>query len=86
MDLEIFILIEQSQTEKHKYHMILLTCGFLQNGTNEPICRTTVETLTWRTNSRAQLGGEGVGSRYGESNMEMCIAICKIDSQCKFAV
>ena len=24
------VLIELSQTEKHKYHMILLACGFLQ--------------------------------------------------------
>ena len=43
MDLEIFILIERSQTEKHKYHMILLTCGFLQNGPNEPIYKTEIE-------------------------------------------
>ena len=28
MDLEIVILSEVSQTEKDKYHMILLICGF----------------------------------------------------------
>ena len=27
MDLEIIILSEESQTEKDKYHMILLICG-----------------------------------------------------------
>ena len=27
MNLEIFILSEVSQTEKDKYHMILLICG-----------------------------------------------------------
>ena len=33
MDLEIVILNEVSQTEKDKYHMILLICGILKNGT-----------------------------------------------------
>ena len=28
MDLEIVILSEVSQTQKDKYHMILLICGF----------------------------------------------------------
>ena len=37
MDLDIVILSEGSQTEKDKYHMILLICGILKNGTNEPI-------------------------------------------------
>ena len=40
MDLEIVILSEVSQTEKDKYHMILLTCGILKKGTNEVIHRT----------------------------------------------
>ena len=31
MDLEIIILSEVSQTEKDKYHMILLICGILKN-------------------------------------------------------
>ena len=84
-ELDPVIQSEVSKKEK-KYHTLRHIYGIYKDGTNEPICRTTVETLTWRTNSRAQLGGEGVGSRYGESNMEMCIAICKIDSQCKFAV
>ena len=37
MDLETIILSEVNQTEKDKYHMILLICGILKNGTNEPI-------------------------------------------------
>ena len=30
--------------------------------------------------------GEGEGGRYGESNMETDVTICKIDSQWEFAV
>ena len=37
MDLEIIILSEVSQTEKDKYHTILLICGILKKGTNELI-------------------------------------------------
>ena len=39
MDLEIIILNEVYQTEKDKYHMILLTCGLLKQkkDTNELI-------------------------------------------------
>ena len=43
MDLEIVILSEVSQTEKYKYHMILLICGILKNGTNELIYKTEME-------------------------------------------
>ena len=32
-ELEIIIRIEVSQKEKDKYHMILLICGILKNGT-----------------------------------------------------
>ena len=31
-------------------------------------------------------GEEGEGKIYGESNMEICDTICKIDSQWEFAV
>ena len=31
MDLEIVILSEVSQTEKDKYHMILIICSILKN-------------------------------------------------------
>ena len=33
MDLEIVIMSEVSQTQKDKYHMILLTCGSYKKGT-----------------------------------------------------
>ena len=40
-----------------------------------------METQTFRTELWTQLWGEGEGGRYGESNMETYITICKIDSQ-----
>ena len=43
IDLEIVILSEESQTEKDKYHMILLVYGILKKGTNELINRTEIE-------------------------------------------
>ena len=43
MDLEIVMLSEVSQADKDKYHMILLICGILKNGTNEPIYKTEIE-------------------------------------------
>ena len=39
--------------------------------------------------ARLAVGGgcrEGVGGRYGESNMETYITICQIDNQWEFAV
>ena len=35
MDLEIVMLSEVSQTEKEKYHMILLMCRILNNTNNK---------------------------------------------------
>ena len=43
MDLETIILSEVSQTEKDKYHMILLACGIYKNGTNEFIYKTEID-------------------------------------------
>ena len=43
MDLEIVILSEVSQTEKNKYRMISLICGIYNNGTNELIYKTEIE-------------------------------------------
>ena len=44
----------------------------------------------WRNTHREQTYGHGErggeGERYGKSNMETYIAICKIDSQREFAV
>ena len=46
MDLEIIIISEISQKEKHKYHMISLICGILKNDTNELIYKTEIDSLT----------------------------------------
>ena len=46
MDLEMIILSEVSQTEKDKYHMILLICGILKNDTNEFIYKTDTDSQT----------------------------------------
>ena len=46
MDLEIVILSEVSQTEKDKYHMILLIYGIQNNDTNELIYKTEIDSQT----------------------------------------
>ena len=46
MDLEIVILSEVSQTEKEKYHMILLMCRILKNDINELIYKTETDIHT----------------------------------------
>ena len=43
MDVEIVILSKVSQIEKDRYHMIMLICGILKNGTNELIYKTEIE-------------------------------------------
>ena len=44
MDLEIVILSEASQTEKEKYHKILLICEIKKKkDTNELIYKTEIE-------------------------------------------
>ena len=51
MDLEIMILSEVNQTEKDKYHMILLICGiFKKNDTNELIYKTETDLQISKTN------------------------------------
>ena len=62
--------------------------GMYKDSTNEHICRTAMETQKLRTYLWTLMGlrGEGEGGRYGESNMETYITICKIDSQWEFAV
>ena len=43
MELQIVILGEVSQTEKDKYHMILLTCEILTNVVIVLIYKTEIE-------------------------------------------
>ena len=49
VNLEIITLSEVSQTEKDKYHKILLICGIKKN-TNEPIYKTEMESQMQKTN------------------------------------
>ena len=44
MDLETVIQSEVSQKEVNKYHILTHVCGTQKNGTDEPVCRTEVET------------------------------------------
>ena len=47
MDLEIIIPSEVSQTEKNKYHMILLICEiYKKKDTNELIYKTEIDPQT----------------------------------------
>ena len=46
MNLEPIIQSKVSQTEKDKYCILTHTCGIKKNGSDEPICRTAMETQT----------------------------------------
>ena len=66
MYLEIIILIEVSETEKDKYHMISLYMWNLKNDTNELIYKTEIDSKTQRTDLQlprreGQLGRAGLG-------------------------
>ena len=52
MDLEIIILSDVRQREKHKYHMISLICGIKKKkkDTNELIYKTEIDSQTQKTN------------------------------------
>ena len=43
VDLEIVIQSEESQKEKNKYCIILLTCGIQKNGRGECICKAEIQ-------------------------------------------
>ena len=49
MDLEIVILNELN-SDKDKYHMILLICEILKKGPNELTCKTETELQLQKTN------------------------------------
>ena len=44
IDLEILILTEVSQKEKHQYSILTHIYGVQNNGNNDPICKTAKET------------------------------------------
>ena len=60
MNLESVIRSEVNQKGKQKYHILTHTFGIQKNGTDEPICRTGIETQTYRTDLWTQ-GGERRG-------------------------
>ena len=60
---------EVSQEEKDKYHILTHTYRIQKDGTEEFICRASVEKQTQRTDcGHGERGGED--EMYGESNME----------------
>ena len=63
MDLEITILREISQTEKEKYHMILLICmwSLKKNDTNEFIYKIEIDSKILKTNLWLPKGKMGEG-------------------------
>ena len=84
MNLEPIIQCEVSQKEKDKYCILAHIYGIQKDGTDEFICRAAMEKQTQGTDTGG--GEEGEGEMYGQSNMEIYITICKIDSQWEFAV
>ena len=60
-DLETVIQTEVSQREKNKYHTLMHICGIQKYGTNEPICKSEIETQTQRTNIWKPREEDGVG-------------------------
>ena len=54
MDLEISILSEVSQTEKH--HLISFICKNFRNDTNEVIYKTDIDSQTWKINVQLPKG------------------------------
>ena len=61
MDLEIIVLSEVSQTGRHQYHMLSLTCGMLKEY-SELLCRTDTDSQTLKTKGNRLRGGvDGLG-------------------------
>ena len=85
MNLEPIIQSEVSQKEKDKYRILMHIYDIQKNGTEEIICRATMEKQTQRIDLWTW-GEGGEGEMCGESNMETYITICKIDNQQEFSV
>ena len=66
--LELIIQSEVSQKEKNKYCILMHIYGIQKDGTDEPICRTAMDTQTQRTDLWIQ-GREGEGGVNGESSI-----------------
>ena len=86
MNLDPTIQSEVSQKNKDKYHIPTQIYEIQKDGTEKNLFTGS----QWRKIHREQTYGHGEkgreGQMYGESNMETCVTICKIDSQQEFAV
>ena len=86
MNLEPLIQSEVSQKEKNKCHI----SAHIYMESRNMVRMNLFAGQQWRNRHREQTyrhrerGGEG--EMYGESNVEIYITICKIDSQWEFAV
>ena len=59
MDLETVVHCEVSQKEKNKYCVLTHICGIQKSDTNEPTCRTGIETEMQRMDMCTWRGKEG---------------------------
>ena len=75
MDLETVIQSEVSQKEKNKYRILTYICGIQKNGTDEPVCKSEIETQMQRTNVWTPRGKNGQGVGGGGMNWEIGIDI-----------
>ena len=77
MNLEPVTLIEVSQKQKNKYHILMHIYGIQKDGTDELTCRAAVEMQTQRTGLWTQWGRRGWET---ESSIETSTTtICKTD-------
>ena len=75
MNLETVIQSEVSQKEKIKYRILTNICGTQKNGTEEPFCRTEIESQMQRTNVLTPRGKAAGGGGGGGMNWEIGIAM-----------
>ena len=82
MNLEPIIQSEVNQKEKDKYHILMYIYGFQRDGMDEYVCKEKqtqrTDLWTWRE--------EREGEIYAESNMEIYITKCKVNSQWEFSL
>ena len=71
MDLEVIMLSEVSQTERHQHLMLSLTRGILKKGHSELLCRTDTNSQTLKSLWFPDETGWGSGGTYGGFGMEM---------------
>ena len=79
MDLQTVIQSEVSQKETNKYRILTHICGTQKYGTDEPICRSEIETQMQRTNVWTPRGESGMGAGGGmnwEIGIDIYTVIC----------